>query len=102
MEDSNTMLEVIFNLFADHPKLLKIYLDKAIGMLLERDLYLLKKGLHERAISHRLAVYIEWLFGQWFDVDCEYNGNEEHESGRKIIENICIKYSGNNSKKFTF
>ncbi|ABP67273.1 hypothetical protein Csac_1684 [Caldicellulosiruptor saccharolyticus DSM 8903] len=100
MENSNKVLEAIFNLFTDHLELLKIYLDKAIDILLRRDLYLVKKGLHERAISHRLAVYIEWLFGQWFDVDCEFNGNEGHESGRKIIENICFEYSKHNCKRF--
>lgn len=35
MEDSNAMLGVIFNLFTDHPKLLKIYLYKAIGIFLD-------------------------------------------------------------------
>ncbi|WAM33048.1 hypothetical protein [Caldicellulosiruptor morganii] len=93
MNNNSKTLTDIFNLFEDCPELLKIYLDKAIDIFLKKESCLLKKGLHERAITHRLAVYIEWLFGQWFDVDCEYNGNEEHESGRKVIENIYNKYN---------
>ncbi|BCS80913.1 hypothetical protein [Anaerocellum diazotrophicum] len=59
MENSNKVLEATFNLFINHPELLKIYLGKAIDILLKRDLYFLKKGLHERAISYCLAIYIE-------------------------------------------
>jgi hypothetical protein len=50
-------------------------LDKLIAALqafYARETYLLEKDFGERALTHRLAVYIETQFPGW-DVDCEYN-----------------------------
>lgn len=44
----------------------------ALFQLHARDGYLLKHGIHERAMSHRVAVYLEYQFPGW-SVDCEYN-----------------------------
>ena len=51
---------------------IKATLRKAIRTLYERDRHLLSVDANERAITHRLAVYLEQLFAGW-DVDCEYN-----------------------------
>jgi hypothetical protein len=50
-------------------------LDKVVGAVSEfyaRETYLLDKGLGERALTHRFAVYLENRFAGW-EVDCEYN-----------------------------
>jgi hypothetical protein len=50
-------------------------LDKLVAALEEfyaREDYLLEKDAGERALSHRLAVYIEKQFADW-EVDCDYN-----------------------------
>jgi hypothetical protein len=44
----------------------------AAQQLFLHDRYLLKHGVMECAISHRLAVYLEIGFPGW-DVDCEFN-----------------------------
>ena len=46
--------------------------NQSIAHLLERDKVLLQIDASERAISHRLALYLQLLFVSW-DVDCEYN-----------------------------
>nr|WP_298376089.1 hypothetical protein [uncultured Halomonas sp.] len=47
-------------------------LDKALKTLIEKDGCLLKRGANERAISFRLAFYLQTLLPEW-NVDCEYN-----------------------------
>ncbi|MEQ3307324.1 hypothetical protein AAA294_07490 [Fusobacterium varium] len=59
---------------------LKICVEK----LKKKDIYLIKNDGSERAIAHRLALYMEDEFSE-YDVDCEYNINIEHHSGRKKI-----------------
>jgi hypothetical protein len=59
-------------------------LTEALQKVLENDRHLLEHGIHEPAISHRLAVYLEQKFSD-FNIDCEYNGNVEADSGRKYI-----------------
>lgn len=63
------------------------YFKLAIEDLYERDGYLLENGhnIHEQAISHRLAVYLERRFAYYapykilgLSVDCEYNKNKEN------------------------
>jgi hypothetical protein len=56
----------------------------ALRDLHEHDDYLLIHDLHERTIAHKLAGYLQAHFSQ-HQVDCEYNGNCESESGRKVI-----------------
>jgi len=48
--------------------------DQAINLLIEKDGYLLEIDANERAISHRLGLYLQLLFEDWY-VDCEYNRN---------------------------
>lgn len=59
-----------------HPSADEVYkrIDQAIAQLLEKDYYLLQIDANERAISHRLGLYLQLLFTDWH-VDCEYNRN---------------------------
>jgi hypothetical protein len=52
--------------------------------VIKEDAYLLRYDINERAISHRLAMYLTPQFKD-FDVDCEYNGNIDADKGRKYI-----------------
>ena len=70
--------------------------------LYENDLYLLdsRHELHEQAISHRLAVYLERHFSRLryfrersLSVDCEYNKNGED---CKRIYGICYNCNEHN------
>lgn len=56
----------------------------ALDRLLQEDSWLLDHDLSEQSISHKLASYLQEQFGN-YNVDCEYNGNVDHESGRKHI-----------------
>ena len=56
-------------------------LREALKRLLENDAYLLEKDVNERSISHRLAMYLQQLFGDWH-VDCEYN--KDHDDPKKL------------------
>lgn len=59
-----------------HPSADEVHkrIDQAIAQLLENDYYLLQIDANERAISHRLGMYLQLLFTDWH-VDCEYNRN---------------------------
>lgn len=52
----------------------KKQIDIALATVLERDRELLVEGASERAIAHRIAVYLESYYSHpdW-NVDCEYN-----------------------------
>lgn len=52
----------------------------------KNDKYLLDYNVSERAITHRLAVYLEELFPQWH-VDCEYNRDG---ADIKRVGGLCI------------
>ena len=58
------------------PPQVEVYdrVDQAIERLLKEDEYLLEIDANERAISHRLGLYLQHLFEDWH-VDCEYNRN---------------------------
>jgi len=58
-------------------------LNEAIRQFLCFDSFLLKVDANERAISHRLAIYIERCFSGWH-VDCEYNRNHDDPKRLKI------------------
>ena len=50
-------------------------LDKVVAATSEfyaREVYLLEKDVGERALTHRLAVYVERQFAGW-EVDCEFD-----------------------------
>jgi hypothetical protein len=44
----------------------------ALGEFYRRETWLLEKDLGERALTHRLAVYVETQFPGW-EVDCDYD-----------------------------
>jgi hypothetical protein len=47
----------------------------SINTLNLKDIYLLENNLSERAITHKLAEYLQNEFGSFYSVDCEYNRN---------------------------
>lgn len=56
----------------------------SIQQIFERDAHLLHNDINEPCISHRLALYLGEAFAE-FDVDCEYNGNIDADTGRKYV-----------------
>lgn len=54
--------------------IVKKRIEKSLNMLIRNDLFLFEIDVHERTISHRLAVYLEQEFPSW-NVDCEYDRN---------------------------
>jgi hypothetical protein len=63
---------------------IKTFLTESIDIVFDKDIYLLKNDLSERAITHRLAVCMEDKF-KGFNIDCEYNGHAD-SAHRKIIK----------------
>lgn len=55
---------------------------QALAKFIERDLYLLEHDVNEKAITHKLAEYLQEVFPDR-NVDCEYNrdGNEPKRVG---------------------
>ncbi|MBB6732368.1 hypothetical protein [Cohnella zeiphila] len=47
----------------------------SLSQFILRDIYLLKEDVSERAITHKLAEYLQYEFGSFYSVDCEYNRN---------------------------
>jgi len=81
----------------------------ASSTLFERDWHLLRHNAAERAISHRLAVYLEPHFAG-FHVDCEYNrsgrrpkellglrGKAASGEGSRVLPDIVVHRRGANS-----
>jgi hypothetical protein len=60
---------------------------RAMNSLLERDAYLLQHAVSEQSITHRLALYLEGEF-PGSNVDCEYDKNIDHATGRKNIPGV--------------
>lgn len=56
-------------------------LDQAIEQLIRADADILQMDINERAISHRLASYLESHFPGW-NVDCEYN--RDHDDPKRL------------------
>ena len=79
---------------------IKAIVHSAIKKLLEEDHYLLQYDLNERAISHRLGIYIEQNFQASefeYDVDCEYNktlDNSKMISVGKILPDVIVHKRG--------
>lgn len=65
-------------------------LKKAIFLVYKNDFHLIDKKAHERAIAHRLALYLEDFFRGWH-VDCEYN--LDHNDFKEIL-NPCDHCKG--------
>jgi hypothetical protein len=61
--------------------------DQAIAQLIEKDAYLLQIDANERAISHRLGLYLQLLFEDWH-VDCEYNRNLDNPKRLKAYQSF--------------
>lgn len=57
--------------------------------VVDHDWRLLKLGPSERAVAHRLAVYLEQEFPNW-NVDCEYNRQGDQGDRKQVT----IKASG--------
>ncbi len=47
----------------------------ALGVLFRNETFLLEHGVHENAVSYKLATYLESLFPEW-NVDFQYNKKE--------------------------
>ncbi len=65
----------------------------AIETLLGREGEFIQLGGNERAITHRLAVYLEPLFPSWH-VDCEYNREgaapKRNSAGKLVLPDVII------------
>jgi hypothetical protein len=61
---------------------IKQKIETSVLSLINKDSYLLKHDANERAIAHRLALYLEPKFAGW-DVDCEYN-RDCHDKPKKL------------------
>ncbi len=74
------------------------YVEICIGILLKKDLLLLENQAHERAISHKLAEYLQTKF-QDLHVDCEYNrkGSDiKKVEGNNVLPDIIIHRRNSN------
>lgn len=49
-------------------------IELGLNMLLSKDSYLLINDVNERAVTHKLGEYYQYIFPEW-NVDCEYNRN---------------------------
>jgi len=67
-------------------------IDEAINKLLTKDKILLQNDSSERAITHKLACYLEEHFPEW-DIDCEYNRNMLNV---KMLKDTCRSSDNNN------
>ncbi|MEM0135344.1 MAG: hypothetical protein QXU18_08995 [Thermoplasmatales archaeon] len=56
-------------------KEIKKKVDVCLGILFKNDACLLQIEVNERAVSHKLAEYLQQEFPDW-NVDCEYNRRE--------------------------
>ncbi len=58
----------------------------SLAELQTRDLFLLRINVHERALTHRLALHVANRLEHW-DVDCEYN--RQHDDGNaKVLDEV--------------
>ncbi len=63
---------------------IRLLLKNAVQRLLRDDYFLLEYDVHEQAIAHRIAVYLEPVYSE-HHVDCEYNNDLDSETGRKRV-----------------
>lgn len=56
------------------PSALEVHkrVDVALAAFVQHELLLIAAGPSERALTHKLAAYVQSAFPEW-DVDCEYN-----------------------------
>jgi len=69
--EDNTYLQKGGNIVPRHP-LFTPEIRQAVNYLIKNDAYLVDNEVNERAITHKLAEYIQYLLPEWH-VDCEYN-----------------------------
>lgn len=74
-------------------------IDSMLNTLYQRDSFLLKKNLNinERTITHRMGMYLQQIFTDEVDVDCEYNrmgkySNTElsYTKGDYFAKTVCL------------
>jgi hypothetical protein len=58
-------------------------LDRAIATVMERDRSVVADGRNERAVAHRLAIYLQDEFPRWH-VDCEFNRQGKNRERKKV------------------
>jgi hypothetical protein len=64
-------------------------LNQALKFLCERDKFLFDDDASERAICHRLALYLQEVFPD-FHVDCEYNRHHNEDSLCKRLRAVDV------------
>jgi hypothetical protein len=83
----------------DATKLVTQMLDR----LYEKDSFLLQKKLNitERAITHRMGMYLQEIVPKNIDVDCEYNrmgknifGDIDYTDGDYFAKTVCLSEGG--------
>lgn len=70
---------------AVYKSFIKRAVNNALSQFMLRDIYLLKEDVSERAISHKVAEYLQNEFGSFYFVDCEYNRNFILQGRSKVI-----------------
>ncbi len=78
-----------------------VAVDAAVQRLLRHDGHLLNEGLQERAITHKLAFYLQDEFPEWH-VDCEYDHDEDvrkrlrlpREGEKDVLPDIIVHRRG--------
>ncbi len=74
-------------------------IDKLLDRLYEKDSFLLQRKLNitERAITHKMGLYLEQLLPNDVDVDCEYNrmgkkvfGEIDYTNGDYFAKTVCL------------
>lgn len=73
-------------------------LNRSIEELFTKDFVLLKNDVSERAITHKLAIYLQDRFPE-LNVDCEYNRNVERGIGHPKSINVIKRRSITEIKK---
>ena len=68
---------------------IKTRLDNALRRLFEQDAQPIALDANGRAITHRLALYLQDEFPEW-DVDCEYNRKGHGEIKRLNLPSVEI------------
>lgn len=70
-------------------------IERAVHMLIKKDIYLLEHDLHERTITHYLAIYLAEQFPEW-NVDFEYNRDCNKDEGLKNVVKTIEKLVADN------
>ncbi len=64
-------------------------INNSLDLFYEQDVYLVRQGLCERCLQHRLAVHLENQSFPSYYVDCEYNKSHLNElTSPKIVSSI--------------